>query len=103
MRGEERRFDVKIEGSDAWIHVRMRRDVEKGFDWAAVLTVERDGGLVPVCVYDNAHGQPERHRIRDGIKGSPEPQPSRGSARFDLPATIAEIKADWEGMVERWL
>ena len=85
------------------IHVRMRWDAEKGVDWAAVLTVRRDGDWCPVCVYDNAHGQPERHRIRDGIKGSPELQPSRGSARLDLPATIAEIKADWEGMVERWL
>jgi len=99
---EERRFVVKVvEG--VLIHVRMRWDAEKEVDWAAVLTINRDGTLCPVCVYDNAHGHPERHRIRDGVKGIPEPQPSRGSARLDLPATIDEIKANWEGMVERWL
>jgi hypothetical protein len=81
----------------------MRRDLEKGLDWAAVLTIERDGVLVPVCVYDNAHGAPERHRIRGGIKLRAEPRPSRGSANLDMPAAIEEIKADWEGMVERWL
>ena len=26
----------------------------------------------------------------------------KGDARRDIPATIEEIKAEWEGMVERW-
>ena len=102
MPAEERRFEIEV-GEGAWIHARVRRDPEKGLDWAAVLTVERDDALVPVCVYDNAHGVPERHRIRGGIKLPAEPWPSRGSANLDMPAAIAEIKADWEGMVERWL
>lgn len=102
MGGDERRFDIELNGG-GWIHVRMRRDVEKDLDWAAVLTVEMDGALLPVCIYDNAHGPPERHRVRNGIKLEAEPQSSRGSARLDLPATIDEIKANWKGMVERWL
>lgn len=92
---------VRIEDG-ASIHVRMRRDIEKEFDWAAVLTVELGGSLRPICVYDNAHGDPERHRIRDGVKLDAEPHPSRGSARLDVPGTIEEIKANWKGMVERW-
>lgn len=93
---------VELDGG-GWIHVRMRRDLEKGFDWAAVLGVEIEGAKLPICVYDNAHGVPECHRIRDGIKLDAEPQPSRGSARLDMPATIEEIKANWRGMVARWL
>lgn len=81
MRAEERRFVVRIK-EGALIHVRMRRDIDREFDWAAVLTI---------------------NRIRDGVKLEAEPQPSRGSARLDLPATIEEIKGNWKGMVERWL
>jgi len=42
----------------------MKRDPEKGLDWAAVLTVRRADQRHAVYLYDNAHGQPERHRYR---------------------------------------
>jgi hypothetical protein len=99
--GEEHRFDIDLDG-DAWINVRIARDPDKGLDWAAVLSVQRGGERRAVYVYDNAHGRPERHRYRDGIKLGAEELPSRGAARLDLPAAIEEIKANWEGMVERW-
>ena len=97
----EQRFDIGLERG-ARIDVRKRRDPEKGLDWAAVLTVERDGRRHAVYLYDNAHGRPERHRYVRGRKLRPEAIPTRGSARLDLPAAIEEIKAKWEGMVERW-
>jgi hypothetical protein len=74
----------------------------KGLDWAAVLLVRRRGERRAVYVYDNAHGQPERHRYRDGVKLEAEGLPSRGAARLDLPAAIREIKTNWKSMVERW-
>jgi hypothetical protein len=101
MGNEERRFDIRL-GSRAWIDVRRKRDFEKGLDWAAVLTVKHDGQRHAVYVYDNAHGSPERHRILGGVKQRAETLPSHGSARLDLPAAVEEIKASWEGMVERW-
>jgi hypothetical protein len=101
MGSEERRYEIELD-SHAWIDVRKKKDVEKGFDWAAVLTVERGGRRHAVYVYDNAHGRPERHRYRGSEKLSAETLPSRGSARRDLPAAIEEIKTSWEGMVERW-
>ncbi|HET6997669.1 MAG TPA: hypothetical protein VFI03_03685 [Solirubrobacterales bacterium] len=101
MGGEEQRFQVKIE-EGVWIEVRKTRDLEKGFDWAAVLTVMRSGRRHAVYLYDNAHGHPERHRYRGQLKLEAERLPTKGSARLDLPAAVEEIKAKWEGMVERW-
>jgi hypothetical protein len=98
---EERRYFVAL-AQGARIEVRRKRDLEKGLDWAAVLTVERDGRRYAVYLYDNAHGRPERHLYRGGVKLEAEPLPTRGSARLDMPAAISEIKAKWEGMVERW-
>jgi len=98
---EERGFDREL-GHSVWLSVRMRRDVRKGLDWAAALSVEEGGRRHLVYLYDNAHAEPERHRYRRGVKQPGELLPSRGSARLDLPAAIEEIKANWEGMVERW-
>jgi len=98
---EEREFDIDLD-DDAWIAVRKRPDIEKGMDWAAILCVRHGGRRRAVCVYDNSHGVPERHWIRRGEKLDAELLPTRGGARLDLPAAIAEIKAGWEGMVERW-
>ncbi len=108
MGNEEKRFEIEIAEDawigmrDAWIAVRMRRDEEKGLDWAAVLCVKVEDRVCAVCVYDNAHGDPERHRIRRGEKLAAEALPTKGDARLDLPAAIDEIKANWEGMVDRW-
>ncbi len=85
-----------------WIGVRWRWDDDKEMDWAAVLLVARGGKAHPVCLYDNAHGQPEKHRYRDGTKLEAEPVSQRRSARHDLPAAIAEIKARWRSMVDQW-
>lgn len=101
MGNRESRYNVKIV-TGVWIGVRSRRDDEKEMDWAAVLLVTRCGQPQPVCLYDNAHGRPERHRYRDGIKLEAEHVSSRRSARHDLPAAIAEIKANWESMVDQW-
>ena|SRR6478672_10729081 len=98
---EERRHDIELH-QGVWIEVRMKRDPENGLDWAAVLTVERDGRRHAVYLYDNAHGRPERHRYRRGLKLAAEALPTKGSARLDMPAAIKEIKAKWEGMVELW-
>jgi hypothetical protein len=97
----ESRYNVKIVPG-VWIGVRSRWDDEKEIDWAAVLLVERCGRRHPVCLYDNAHGRPETHRYRKGVKLEGEPISPRRSARHDLPAAIEEIKRGWEGMVERW-
>jgi len=99
--GEAQWFRVRLD-QDVWIDVRMKRDPEKGLDWAAVLTVRRADQRHAVYLYDNAHGQPERHRYRGKLKLQAEMLPTRGSARLDLPAAVEEIKARWEGMVERW-
>lgn len=101
MGNEEREFNVRL-GEKAWIAVRKRRDPEREIDWAAVLRVQLEGAARTVCVYDNSHGMPERHRFHRGVKQEAEPVPARGAARLDLPAAIAEIKESWEGMVERW-
>jgi hypothetical protein len=98
---EERRHEVELE-QGARIDIRRKRDPEKGLDWAAALTIERGGRRHTVYLYDNAHGQPERHRYRGGQKLEAEALPSRGSARLDLPAAIEEIKARWRSMVGRW-
>jgi hypothetical protein len=98
---KERRFEIEL-STGAWIVVRHARDPEKEWDWAAVLTVELDGQRRTVCLYDNAHGQPERHRYRRGVKMEAEAVSPQRSTRLDLPAAIEEIKAKWEGMVERW-
>ena len=82
--------------------MRHTRDSEKELDWAAVLTVKRCGQRCAVYLYDNAHGHPERHRYRRGVKLAAEALSPLRSARFDLPAAVEEIKAKWEGMVERW-
>jgi hypothetical protein len=95
---EEQRFNIKL-GHGARIEVRKKRDLEKGLDWAAVLTVKRGDLRHAVYLYDNAHDRPERHRYRGGRKLEPEFLPTKG-ARLDLPAAIEEIKARWEGMVE---
>ena len=101
MGGDEQRFHIEIvEG--VWIDVRKKRDPAKGLDWAAVLTIEREGGRHAVYLYDNAHGKPERHRYRRGLKLAAETLPTKGSARLDMPAAITEIKEKWESMVERW-
>jgi hypothetical protein len=97
----ESRFVDEI-APGAWIGVRWRWDDEKEMDWAAVLLVEQCGQRRPVCLYDNAHGQPERHRYRDGVKLEAEPVSPRRLPRHDLPAAIAEIKASWESMVRQW-
>jgi hypothetical protein len=101
MGDEEREFEIEIDRG-AWVAVRKRRDPAKGLDWAAVLCVERGGRRRNVCIYDNAYGSPERHRVRQGVKQAGEPVPTRGAARLDLPAAIEEIKESWGGMVERW-
>lgn len=101
MGNEEREFEVELE-SDAWIAVRKRPDAEKGMDWAAVLCIRLEGDVRSVCVYDNAHGVPERHRVHRGVKLAGQRLPTKGSAKLDLPAAIDEIKANWQGMVERW-
>jgi hypothetical protein len=101
MGNEEREFDIPIE-EGAWIAVRMRRDPEKELDWAAIMRVRQEGRTRSLCVYDNAHGFPERHRIRQGRKLAGEPLPTKGAARLDLPAAIVDIKAKWRGWVERW-
>jgi len=97
----EQRFEIEL-GAGAWIDVRHARDPEKEWDWAAVLTVEFGCQRRAVFLYDNAHGPPERHRYRRGVKMEAEALSPRSSARLDLPAAIEEIKAKWEGMVERW-
>jgi hypothetical protein len=99
--GEEQSFDIPL-APGVQIKVRHARDLVRGMDWAAVLTVKVDGRFLPVCVYDNAHGYPERHRYRHGVKLAPEALAPRRSARLDLPAAVSEIKANWEGMVDRW-
>jgi hypothetical protein len=99
--GREQRFEIEL-SAGAWIEVRHARDSEKEWDWAAVLTVEIGGRRRAVYLYDNAHGRPERHRYRGGVKGEAEVLSPRRSARLDLPAAVEEIKAKWEGMVERW-
>jgi hypothetical protein len=52
-----------------------------------------------ICIYDNAHGGPERYRIRHGEKLTAELLPTKDAAELDLPAAIKEIKANWEGMM----
>jgi hypothetical protein len=101
VRGKEQRFEIEL-SAGAWIEVRHARDSEKEWDWAAVLTAEIGGRRHAVCLYDNAHGRPERHRYRRGVKMNAESLSPRSSARLDMPAAIEEIKAKWEGMVERW-
>jgi hypothetical protein len=101
MGSEEREFDIGL-GAQAWIAVRKRPDPERGLDWSAVLRVRQGQSVRTVCVYDNSHGAPERHRFHRGVKQSAEAVPAKGAARLDLPAAIAEIKKGWEGMVERW-
>jgi len=97
----ENRYNVDID-EGVWIGVRWRWDDEKEMDWAAVLLVTRYGQPHPVCLYDNAHGRPERHRYRDGMKLEAEPVSPRRLTRHDLPAAIEEIKATWESMVGQW-
>jgi hypothetical protein len=97
----ESRFNIDIVPG-VWIGVRRKWDDEKEMDWAAVLLVERRGRRHSVCLYDNAHGRPERHRYRKGVKLGPEPVSARRLARHDLPAAIKEIKANWETMVDQW-
>jgi hypothetical protein len=77
-------------------------EIQKGPGLGCRPTVERDGRRRTVYLYDNARGQPERHPYREGVKLEAEAVPTKGSARLDLPAAIEEIKARWEGMVERW-
>ena len=101
MTGKEQRFEIEL-SAGAWIVVRHAWDPEVGLDWAAVLTVDLNGRRCAVCLYDNAHGRPERHRYRHGVKLGAEVVSPRRSARLDLPAAIEEIKAKWEGMVMRW-
>jgi hypothetical protein len=98
---KEQRFEIEL-SAGVWIDVRHARDPEKELDWAAVLTVDRCGQRCAVCLYDNAHGQPEKHRYRRGVKMEAEALSPRRSARLDLPAAIEEIKAKWEGIVELW-
>jgi hypothetical protein len=98
---KESRFEDEI-APGAWINVRIRRDSVKGYDWAVVLSVMRKGRRKPVCLYDNAHGSPERHLYRDGVKLAAEPVSLQGVARYDIPAAIEEVKRRWDGMVERW-
>jgi len=76
----ENRFDIEIVEGASWIEVRWRWDDDNEMDWAAVLLVERSGQRHPVYLYDNAHGQPEKHRYRDGIKLEAEPVSPRRSA-----------------------
>jgi hypothetical protein len=102
MGDEERRFNIRLVPGYARISVRKRRDREGDFDWAAILTVKVDGAYRAVCALENAHGQPERHRYRLGVKLEGEPLSPKSSPRLDLPAVIDEIKANWEGMVDRW-
>jgi hypothetical protein len=97
----ETRFEDQI-ADGVWIAVRIKRDPVKGYDWAVVLTVLRDGRRRPVCLYDNAHGFPEMHRYREGVKLAGEPVPLSGSVRHDIPAAIAGFKRKWEDIVERW-
>jgi hypothetical protein len=97
----ETRFNIRI-AEGAWIGVRIKRDAAKEFDWGVVLIVMRQGRRRQVCLFDNAHGHPERHRYRDGVKLAGEPVSFYGSVRYDIPAAIEEIKRGWEGMVERW-
>lgn len=73
MGDEERQFNIPIIPGYARISVRRRWGPELGLDWAAVLTVNVDGAYRAVCVFDNAHGQPERHRYRSGVKLEGEP------------------------------
>lgn len=101
MGNKENRYNVDIDAG-VWIRVRWRWDDEKEMDWAAVLMVERCGRPHPVCLYDNAHGRPEKHWYREGMKLDAEPVSPRKSARQDLPAAIAEIKAGSESMVRQW-
>ena len=101
MGSKERRFEIEL-STGVWIDVRHARDPEKEMDWAAVLTVKRCGRRRAVYLYDNAHGRPERHRYRRGVKMEAEALSPKSSARFDLPAAVEEIKAKWEGMVKRW-
>jgi hypothetical protein len=44
----------------------------------------------------------EETRSSRGVKLTAEALPTKGSARFDMPAAIKEIKEKWESMVERW-
>jgi hypothetical protein len=97
----ESRFNIRL-AERAWIGVRIKRDVAKELDWAVVLIVMHQGRRQQVCLYDNAHGHPERHRYRDGVKLAGKPIALYGSVRGDIPAAIEEIKGEWEGMVERW-
>jgi hypothetical protein len=102
MGDEERRYEVTLIEGYAWIAVRQKRHSERGFDWAATLVVVLEGRPRAICSYDNAHGAPERHRFRRGVKMTAEAVSPRGDAGLDIPAAIDEIKAEWEGMVERW-
>jgi hypothetical protein len=97
----ENRINIDID-EDVWIGVRWRWDDDKEMDWAVVLLVERCGRQHPICLYDNAHGRPEKHRFRYGMKLEAGPVSPRRSARHDLPAAIDEIKAGWESMVNQW-
>lgn len=101
MGNREARFENQI-AHGVWICVRIKRDASKGYDWAVILAVMREGRRQAVCLYDNAHGFPEIHRYRDGIKLAGELVLLSGSVRHDIPAAIAEFKREWEDMVERW-
>jgi hypothetical protein len=101
MGDEERRYEIELDDF-AWIAVRKRRDPKSGLHWAAALVVVWDGRPRTVCLYDNAHGVPERHWFRHGVKQKGEPISPKRSARLDMPAAIDEVKANWEGMVDRW-
>jgi hypothetical protein len=73
MGDEERRYEVVLVEGSAWIAVRQQRHPENGFDWAATLVIVLEGQARAVCSYDNAHGVPERHRFRRGIKMAADP------------------------------
>jgi hypothetical protein len=88
---KEQRFDIPVVPA-VRIKVRLARDAVKELDWAAVLMAQEGRRLLPVCLYDNAHGKPERHRYRHGVKLGPETLSPRRSALLDLPAAISDMK-----------
>ena len=86
----------------AFLHVSFRTSRREVRDYAVVLTVEVEGQMRTVRLYDGAHARNELHRYsRDGGK-QPAEVFHHGTLAEGMRAAAQEIESGYQAMIESW-
>lgn len=84
------------------MHVEFTTQVRDITDYAVLLTVERNGDVHTVRLYDGAHAVNEMHRYTRTSGKQPAVIFHSGTLGEGMRAAAAQIRSTYKAMIEAW-